>query len=175
MRPWASATAQPLCFSPANHSTGTHCDEGLGVQARIRGSIRRGKSSLMLISIISVPILQSARYLHRDTWQVSCLPVGLRSRHLCQTPLNGGEAYPVRAWLLSWKRAIQIHTKYKFSKAHSSRHADPPFQCLIPGGRLAPCSSSCGMIDASRLPTPTAIRAPTYRCHNIQVMENVHR
>ena len=32
----------------------------------------------------------------------------LRSRHLCQTPLNGGEAYPVRTWLLSWKRAIQI-------------------------------------------------------------------
>ena len=32
----------------------------------------------------------------------------LRSRHLCQTPLNGGEAYPVRTWLLSWNRAIQI-------------------------------------------------------------------
>ena len=32
----------------------------------------------------------------------------MRSRHLCQTPLNGGEAYPVRTWLLSWTRAIQI-------------------------------------------------------------------
>ena len=34
----------------------------------------------------------------------------LRSRHLCQTPLNGGEAYPVRTWLSSWNRAIQIQS-----------------------------------------------------------------
>ena len=32
----------------------------------------------------------------------------LRSRHLCQTLLNGSEAYPARTWLLSWNRAIQI-------------------------------------------------------------------
>ena len=32
----------------------------------------------------------------------------LRSRHLCQTPLNGVEAYPVRTWLTSWNCAIQI-------------------------------------------------------------------
>ena len=32
----------------------------------------------------------------------------LRSRHLCQTPLYGGEAYPVRTWLSSWNRFIQI-------------------------------------------------------------------
>ena len=25
----------------------------------------------------------------------------LRSRHLCQTPFKGGEAYPVHTWLVS--------------------------------------------------------------------------
>ena len=30
----------------------------------------------------------------------------LRSRHLCQTPLKGGEVHPVRTWLTSWNRAI---------------------------------------------------------------------
>ena len=35
-------------------------------------------------------------------------------RQLCQTPLNGGEAYPVRTWLSSWNRAIQIQ-KQKIS------------------------------------------------------------
>ena len=36
----------------------------------------------------------------------------LRSRHLCQTPLNGGGAYPVHTWMSSWSRAIHtyIHT-----------------------------------------------------------------
>ena len=29
---------------------------------------------------------------------------------LVQTPLNGGEAYPVRTWLLSWNRALHIQT-----------------------------------------------------------------
>ena len=30
----------------------------------------------------------------------------LRSRQLCQTPLNRGEAYHVRTWLSSWSCAI---------------------------------------------------------------------
>ena len=29
----------------------------------------------------------------------------LRSQHLCQMPLDGGEAYPVRTWLSCWNRA----------------------------------------------------------------------
>ena len=33
----------------------------------------------------------------------------LTSRQLCQMPLNGGEAYPVRTWLSSWNRSIHIY------------------------------------------------------------------
>ena len=33
----------------------------------------------------------------------------LRSRHLCQMPLKGGGADPVRTWLSSWNRAIHEH------------------------------------------------------------------
>ena len=40
----------------------------------------------------------------------------MRSRHLCQTLLNGGEAYPVHTWLSSWNRAMHtcIHTLYSW-------------------------------------------------------------
>ena len=51
----------------------------------------------------------------------------LRSRHLCQTPLNGGEAYPVRTWPLSWNRAIQIQN----TNIHTARC------CAVPCMRTA--------------------------------------
>ena len=47
-------------------------------------------------------------------WKCGVVP---HSRHLCQTPLNGGEAYPVRTWLLSWNRAIQIQNTNSLEEA----------------------------------------------------------
>ena len=40
---------------------------------------------------------------------LSCTHEYLRSERLCQTPLNRGDAYPVRTWLSSWNRAIHAY------------------------------------------------------------------
>ena len=89
---------------------------------------------------------------------------------MCQKPLNGGEAYPVRTWLSSWNRArqtdrqtdrqrdsgtdrgivshamsaLQVLTALAAAQSHGFRHWDLRLKNIMQHrGDPLPCAGAC--------------------------------